>query len=55
MMIALGYTSKWLQVPIGHENIALTLGTYGHLFPEPGDARARMAAFEAAVLGNRAS
>jgi integrase len=51
VMIGLGYTSKWLQVMMGHENIVLTLGTYGHLFPETGDVAARMAAFEAAVLG----
>jgi len=50
-MIQLGYTSKWLQVAMGHENIVMTLGTYGHLFPETEDAAARMAAFETAVLG----
>jgi integrase len=51
VMIGLGYTSKWLQVTMGHENIALTLGTYGHLFPDKDGDRARMAAFEVAVLG----
>ena len=52
VMIGLGYTSKWLQVTMGHENIALTLGTYGHLFPDRDGERARMAAFETAVLGS---
>jgi integrase len=51
VMIGLGYTSKWLQVTMGHENIALTLGTYGHLFPDRDGDRARRAAFEAAVRG----
>jgi integrase len=51
VMIELGYGSKWLQVAMGHEDIKLTLGTYGHLFPETTDARARMAAFEASVFG----
>ena len=51
IMIELGHTSKWLQVTMGHENITLTLGTYGHLLPEAGDARSRMAAFEAFVFG----
>jgi integrase len=51
VMIGLGYTSKWLQVTMGHENIVLTLGIYGHLFPDDADAAARMTAFEAAVLG----
>ena len=51
MMIELGYTSKWLQVTMGHENIALTLGTYGHLFPDQAGDREKMLAFEAAVLG----
>jgi len=36
---------------MGHENIALTLGTYGHLFSEAADGPARMVAFESAVLG----
>ncbi|HXC14158.1 MAG TPA: site-specific integrase [Stellaceae bacterium] len=51
VMIGLGYTSKWLQVTMGHENIVLTLGTYGHLFPDSDGERTRMAAFEAVVLG----
>lgn len=51
VMIELGYGSKWLQVAMGHEDIKLTLGTYGHLFPETTDARARMRAFEASVFG----
>jgi integrase len=50
-MIGFGYTSKWLQVTMGHENIVLTLGTYGHLFPESEDAPARMARLEALVAG----
>jgi integrase len=52
VMIELGYGSKWLQVAMGHEDIKLTLGTYGHLFPETTDAKARMQAFEASVFGN---
>jgi integrase len=50
VMIELGYGSKWLQVAMGHEDIRLTLGTYGHLFPETTDAKARMLAFEASVF-----
>ena len=50
-MIALGYGSKWLQVTMGHEKIELTLGTYGHLFPDQAGDREKAAAFEAAVLG----
>jgi integrase len=52
VMIELGYGSKWLQVAMGHEDIKLTLGTYGHLFPETTDAKARMQAFEASVFGS---
>jgi integrase len=51
-MIALGYTSKWLQVAMGHETITVTLNTYGHLFPDPDGDQAKMAAFEAMVLGS---
>src|SRR5262249_23119636 len=50
-MIGLGYGSKWLQVAMGHESISLTLGTYGHLFPEADDPRARLVALEASVFG----
>jgi integrase len=51
VMIGLGYTSKWLQVTMGHETITLTLDTYGHLFPDPDGDQAKMEAFEKAVLG----
>jgi integrase len=51
VMIGLGYTSKWLQVAMGHETIMLTLDTYGHLFPDPDGDQAKVAAFEAVVLG----
>ena len=50
MMIDLGYTSKWLQVTIGHKNITMTLGTYGHLFTNRDGENARMLALEDAVL-----
>jgi integrase len=52
VMIGLGYTSKWLQVTMGHETIMLTLDTYGHLFPDADGDQAKMAAFEAVVLGS---
>jgi integrase len=55
VMIALGYGSKWLQVAMGHEKIELTLGTYGHLFPDHDGDRQKVAAFEAAVLGGAPS
>ena len=48
-------TLLWLEMATGrdgHEDIRLTLGTYRHLFPEAGDARKPIAAFDAAVFGN---
>jgi integrase len=54
-MIALGYGSKWLQVAMGHENITLTLGTYGHLFPDRDGDREKVAAFETAIFGSAPS
>ena len=40
---------KEVQVRMGHSSIAITMDTYGHLFPR-GDDAAELAAAEAALL-----
>jgi integrase len=50
-LIELGYTSKRLQVVMGHNKAATTYDIYGHLFPEPGDRKERLAALESFVFG----
>ena len=49
-LIELGYNSKRLQVAMGHNKITTTFDIYGHLFPEPGDRKERLAALERFVL-----
>jgi len=44
-------TPSGCTVAMGHEKIELTLGTYGHLFPDRVGDREKVAAFEASVLG----
>ena len=45
----LGLDAKTVQQRLGHTGIAITLDTYGHLFPRRDDAEA-LAAGEAALL-----
>jgi integrase len=49
-LIELGYTSKRLQVVMGHNKAATTYDIYGHLFAEPGDRKERLAALESFVF-----
>lgn len=46
----LGLDAKTVQERLGHSGIAITLDTYGHLFPRRDDAE-ELAAGEAALLG----
>jgi integrase len=50
----LGLPPKIVQEHLGHATIAITLDTYGHLFPR-GDDTAALAAAERALLGLNAT
>ena len=51
--IEAGFAPKRLQALLGHSSISMTFDTYGHLFPNPEDDHARLAAMERAVFGNK--
>jgi integrase len=51
--IAAGFAPKRLQVLLGHASITMTYDVYGHLFPDPEDDHAKLAAIELAVSGAR--
>jgi integrase len=53
--IAAGFAPKRLQALLGHASITMTYDVYGHLFPDPEDDHARMAAIELAVNGPNAA
>jgi integrase len=46
----LGLSAKVAQARLGHSTIAMTLDTYGHLFPR-GDDGSELAAAEKSLLG----
>ncbi len=50
-MIALNFPPKRLQAIMGHESIQMTFDTYGHLFPNPEDDHAKLAAGELFLAG----
>jgi integrase len=52
--IEAGFPPKRLQVLLGHASITMTYDVYGHLFPNPEDDHARLAAIEFAVTGGGA-
>ncbi|HYP63822.1 MAG TPA: site-specific integrase [Acidocella sp.] len=51
--IAAGFAPKRLQALLGHASITMTYDVYGHLFPDPDDDHAKLAAIELAVSGAR--
>jgi integrase len=46
-----GFPPKRVQALLGHSNIAMTLDTYGHLFPVSEDERSKLAVSAAALVG----
>ena len=46
-----GLPPKVVQVRLGHSTIAMTMDTYGHLFPDAEDADQRLADAERVLLG----
>jgi integrase len=46
----LGLTPKEVQTLLGHSTIAMTMDTYGHLFPDSEDVHERLAAAAGALL-----
>ena len=53
--IAAGFAPKRLQALLGHASITMTYDVYGHLFPDPEDDHAKLAAIELAVSGRNAA
>jgi integrase len=50
LLIEQGWQAKQIQVVMGHANISMTLGVYGHLWATPEDDAAAMAQLEARLL-----
>jgi integrase len=50
-LIDQGFAPKRVQALMGHSNIAMTLDTYGHLFPVSDDERSKLAVGAAALVG----
>jgi len=51
----LGLPPKIVQDRLGHANLAMTMDTYGHLFPQEIDSEVEDAAVLRVISGNRAS
>ncbi len=50
-LIEQGFPPKRLQSILGHESMQMTFDTYGHLFPNPDDDHAKLAAGELSLVG----
>ena len=50
-LIEQGFPPKRLQTIMGHESMQMTFDTYGHLFPNPEDDHAKLAAGELSLVG----
>lgn len=46
-----GWTPKEVQVVMGHGSMQMTFDTYGHLFPNPDENKAKMRRIQARLLG----
>jgi len=55
LLISLGYSTKALQTMLGHENVTLTLGTYGHLIEGAEDNTGRILAMQRLLSGEPAA
>ncbi len=50
-IIEQGFSPKKCQTLLGHSSIQMTFDTYGHLFPDPKEDRAKLEAAELALVG----
>ncbi len=50
-IIEQGFSPKKAQTLLGHSSIQMTYDTYGHLFPDPEDDRAKLEAAELKLVG----
>ena len=50
-IIEQGFSPKKCQTLLGHSSIQMTFDTYGHLFPDPEDDRAKLEAAELKLVG----
>ncbi len=50
-IIEQGFSPKKAQTLLGHSSIQMTYDTYGHLFPDPEDDRAKLEAAESRLVG----
>ncbi|MEE8241372.1 MAG: tyrosine-type recombinase/integrase [Nitrospirales bacterium] len=51
LIIDQGFSPKKCQTLLGHSSIQMTFDTYGHLFPDPKEDRAKLEAAERALVG----